>query len=81
MTRKPGDLPCQKPKHAVGDDGQEIEMTTKTKAIARPNTDLLSIALVAFIGLGVLFTAGFANSTALHDATHDVRHAAGFPCH
>jgi len=56
-------------------------MNVKTNAVARTNTDVLSIALVAFMGLGVLFIAGFANSTTLHDATHDVRHAAGFPCH
>lgn len=70
-----------KPNKAVGDDGKELKMNVKTKAIARPNTDVVSIAFVAFIGLGVLFVAGFANSAALHDATHDIRHAAGFPCH
>ncbi len=47
-------------------------MTDQTK-------DLASIALVAFLGL-VIF-AGFASSNALHDAAHDLRHAAGFPCH
>lgn len=56
-------------------------MTTKVKAIAQTNTDVMSIAFVAFLGIGVLFMAGFANSVALHDATHDLRHAAGFPCH
>ena len=67
--------------NAVGDDGQETKMKAQTKAIARPNTDVLSIALVAFLGLGVLFVAGFANSAALHDTAHDTRHAVGFPCH
>ena len=56
-------------------------MNVKTKAIARPNTDVMSIALVAFLGLGLLFVAGFANSAVLHDAAHDTRHAVGFPCH
>lgn len=56
-------------------------MNVKTQAVARPNSDVMSMVLVAFLGLGVLFVAGFANSTTLHDATHDIRHAAGFPCH
>lgn len=35
----------------------------------------------AGMGLLLLFGAGFANSQALHDATHDARHGLGFPCH
>jgi len=29
----------------------------------------------------LIFAAGFASSDALHAATHDTRHATGFPCH
>ena len=54
---------------------------TTTTAIARPNTDILAIALVALIGVGLIFVAGFANSATIHDAAHDQRHAIGFPCH
>ncbi len=35
----------------------------------------------AVIGIGLLFAAGFANSQILHNAAHDARHAASFPCH
>ena len=35
----------------------------------------------AIIGIGLLFAAGFANSQVLHNAAHDTRHAASFPCH
>lgn len=38
---------------------------------------LLAALLGAFLVLGV----GFAGPAALHNATHDVRHSAGFPCH
>jgi cobalt transporter subunit CbtB len=38
---------------------------------------LLSCAL----GLVLLYAAGFAKTEALHDAAHDGRHSAGFPCH
>jgi cobalt transporter subunit CbtB len=81
MTRKPGDLPCVM-KPALGDEGQGVSnMTTKTAAIARTNTDILAIALAALMGAALIFVAGFANSATIHDAAHDQRHAIGFPCH
>ena len=49
--------------------------TTKTAS------GLGSIAMVAFMGALLVFTAGFANSSVLHDAAHDTRHSTGFPCH
>ncbi len=42
---------------------------------------VLSILFVALLGAGTLFFAGHAQSAALHDAAHDMRHATGFPCH
>lgn len=44
-------------------------------------TGLMSIVMVALIGVSLVFVAGFANSSVLHGATHDTRHATGFPCH
>jgi cobalt transporter subunit CbtB len=39
-------------------------------------------ALVALaLGLALVFGAGFASPAALHNATHDTRHAFGLPCH
>lgn len=54
---------------------------TKTLALARLHSDLLSIAGAAFIGLTLIFAAGLSHSAAAHDVTHDSRHAIGFPCH
>ncbi len=54
---------------------------TKTLAIARTNTDILAITATAFLGLALVFVAGFANSATLHDVSHDQRHAIAFPCH
>ncbi|MFX4335880.1 CbtB-domain containing protein, partial [Acinetobacter baumannii] len=34
-----------------------------------------------FLGLGLVFVAGFAPATVLHNAAHDFRHAQNFPCH
>lgn len=39
-------------------------------------------AIAAFVlGLALLATAGFAAPSAIHNATHDTRHALGLPCH
>jgi cobalt transporter subunit CbtB len=39
-------------------------------------------ALVAItLGAAMIFVVGFSHSDLLHAAAHDVRHAAGFPCH
>ena len=35
----------------------------------------------AMLGSLLLVGAGFAQSSALHDAAHDARHAFTFPCH
>jgi len=57
-------------------------MTTLTRMhAATGGHGFLSIALVAALGLGLLFVAGHAQSAVLHDAAHDMRHATGFPCH
>ena len=42
---------------------------------------LVPALVAAFIGTEVLFGVGFAQPQTIHDATHDARHAAGFPCH
>lgn len=42
---------------------------------------LVAIAFCAFMGMAIVTIAGHAQTSALHDAAHDTRHAAGFPCH
>ncbi len=48
---------------------------------ARATTDILGIALVMALGLGLIFAAGFSHAAGMHDVAHDQRHAIGFPCH
>ena len=50
-------------------------------ARARLDAETLSLAAAAVLGLSLIFVAGFANATVLHDAAHDQRHAIAFPCH
>lgn len=39
-----------------------------------------AIVLLA-LGFLVLYGVGFTTASATHNATHDTRHANGFPCH
>ena len=41
---------------------------------------LPAVGLLAF-GLITLYCVGFSTVSAAHNATHDTRHASGFPCH
>jgi cobalt transporter subunit CbtB len=60
-------------------------MTIKTAAartLAPAKVEALKAAFVAlFLGLSLVYGAGFANSESVHDAAHDSRHALSFPCH
>jgi len=62
-------------------------MKTKAKAIAvaqtqtKVNSDILGITGAVALGLILLFAAGFAQATVMHDTAHDTRHAMAFPCH
>jgi cobalt transporter subunit CbtB len=40
-----------------------------------------AIAVAALLGLVLVYGAGFVQVDAVHNAAHDARHAAGFPCH
>ncbi len=42
---------------------------------------LIPAVLAAVIGCGLVYASGFAERAELHNAAHDGRHSAGFPCH
>ena len=42
---------------------------------------ILPSLLAAGLGMVLLYGAAFAETAALHNAAHDGRHSAGFPCH
>ena len=69
-------------------EGTQVTSTSQSaRSLASPagTTDwkarLLPAALAAALGLVLLFGAGFAETEALHNAAHDVRHSAAMPCH
>jgi len=56
-------------------------MNVQTKTVSGIATGIVPAVFAALLGLGIMFTTGHAQASALHDAAHDVRHATGFPCH
>ncbi|GMA77977.1 hypothetical protein GCM10025880_43940 [Methylorubrum aminovorans] len=69
---------------AGGAAGARDPMTTatlQTQATARSAEGARALLVAAFLGLGLVFVAGFAPASVLHNAAHDFRHAQNFPCH
>ncbi|KQP61194.1 cobalt transporter [Methylobacterium sp. Leaf399] len=58
-----------------------MSTSTLTLAGTRTTERLGAVLVAAFLGLGLVFMAGFAPSMTLHNAAHDFRHAQNFPCH
>jgi len=58
-------------------------MTQFVSSIAGSWISTRHISAMAAITFGILLVAGagFAGSHALHEGTHDTRHAFGLPCH
>lgn len=42
---------------------------------------MAAAAAAALLGLVLLWGVGFSHIEAVHNAAHDARHSAGFPCH
>ena len=63
-----------------GVTARRMKMNTISTSVKTSST-LLSVLFVAALGGALLFVAGHAQSSTLHDAAHDIRHATGFPCH
>ena len=59
-----------------------ISTTRQTSSITRTHTQRLTAAVSAMIvGACLVYFAGFSHIDAVHNAAHDTRHSAAFPCH
>lgn len=59
-----------------------ISTTARTANSATTLSQRLSAAILASIlGAGLVYFAGFSHIEAVHNAAHDTRHSAAFPCH
>jgi len=52
-----------------------------TGSITLPVARKMPALAVLMFGLITLYCLGFSTASAAHNATHDTRHASGFPCH
>ena len=56
---------------------QSITINTTTGISTRVKTAAISL----LIGFALIFVVGFSSPMPMHNAAHDTRHAAAFPCH
>jgi cobalt transporter subunit CbtB len=50
-------------------------------SLADVKNKVLPSLLAAALGAVLIYGAGFSEMSQLHNAAHDGRHSAGFPCH
>ncbi|NBA97429.1 CbtB-domain containing protein [Pseudomonas sp. R5(2019)] len=54
----------------------------RTAAVTSTQTQRLVVAFsAAILGAWLVYFAGFSHIEAVHNAAHDTRHSAAFPCH
>ena len=52
-----------------------------TKIISKTVSKSIQLTSALLLGVVILYGAGFAQTSAAHNAAHDMRHSQGFPCH
>jgi cobalt transporter subunit CbtB len=62
-------------------DSMTTTTLSESRATALTGGRTLVGALALLFGLGFIFLVGFAPVSAVHNAAHDTRHSAAFPCH
>lgn len=58
-----------------------VTQTVSTATAAIDSRRLATGVTALLMGSALLFLVGFAPLPAVHNAAHDTRHAADFPCH
>ena len=56
-------------------------MTQQSLETSRLSTKSLQLLAAALLGATLFTITALAPVEAIHNATHDTRHSAGFPCH
>jgi cobalt transporter subunit CbtB len=65
-------------------EGQHMSSNalTASSSVTLPLSQRLVLAVGGcLLGAALIFVAGFSPIEALHNAAHDTRHSAAFPCH
>ncbi|WP_137823779.1 CbtB domain-containing protein [Pseudomonas sp. D(2018)] len=63
-----------------------MSMSSRTLSHSAASSSTLAQRLLlaigaSLIGLSLVYFAGFSHIEAMHNAAHDTRHSAAFPCH
>lgn len=59
-----------------------MSTSTLSTSVSLPLSQRLILAVGScLLGAALIFFAGFSHVEALHNAAHDTRHSAVFPCH
>lgn len=53
---------------------------THTTSRSLGNRLMMTVGSI-FVGLSLVYFAGFSHIELVHNAAHDTRHSSGFPCH
>src|SRR5262249_35600243 len=65
-----------------GERFMAMEEVSGTRVSARPAVSRRAVGISSlFLGVAVLYFVGFTPAMAVHNAAHDTRHTAAFPCH
>lgn len=59
----------------------ELASGIRIHSVAGSRSRIVPALLALFLGVFVIGMAGFSPISALHNAAHDTRHSAAFPCH
>jgi len=57
------------------------EVVQNQQVVSVQNNKKIQIFVAALLGLTMLSVLSLAPMEVIHNATHDVRHSSGFPCH
>ncbi|VVM56958.1 hypothetical protein PS645_01056 [Pseudomonas fluorescens] len=55
--------------------------STADKSTTTLTQRLTAAVCASILGMSLVFFAGFSHIEAVHNAAHDTRHSAAFPCH
>jgi cobalt transporter subunit CbtB len=54
---------------------------TTASSVSAARSGVLAAVFALFTGIALVGVVGFAPTMEIHNAAHDTRHAAAFPCH
>lgn len=58
-----------------------IESITRTASNVTLSARISAAFIAGVLGMALVYFAGFSHIPAVHNAAHDTRHSAAFPCH